>query len=193
MNFLQDRLDKWILRGVCYEASAVISLAAGNDTPALVMGEAGTHYAVIKAPPDRALILFSREISFDGDGVYAYVYRDPTFTPSGTTLTWANDGINNPNDIKSRPSTATIEVNVTPTDLGELSRSAKFIFGNQSNQGKGGILQTIEIPQIIAPNEELLLVFKNIGGNTERVGSHLVWVEVEYIEGLFRSLVEYQD
>lgn len=191
MNFLQDRLDKWILRGVCYEASAVISLAAGNDTPALVMGEAGTHYAVIKAPPDRALILFSREISFNGDGVYAYVYRDPAFT-GGTELNWANDGINNPNDIGMVPSESTIQIGVTPTDLGELSRSTKFVFGNESNQGNGGTLKTIEIPQIIAPNKELLLVFKNIGNSTEKVGSHLVWVETKYIEGLFNSLVDYQ-
>lgn len=192
MQTLQERLDRWLIAGISYEASAVIDLASGNDNPDLEMNESGTHYATVKAPDDRAIVLFSRQISFNTDGVFSYVYRDPTYT-GGTEYTWANNKINNTNDIVMIPSEVVIKVGVTPTDLGELSRSPRFIFGNTSNQGNGGALQTIDAPQIVPPGGELLLVFKNITNGNERIASHIAWAEPEYIEGLLNSQVVYHD
>lgn len=184
---LDLKIDEWERQGVVFEASAILSLVAGaNQSETITPTDAGYSFASFKATT-KPVVLFSRDISFDGSGVFAYVLRDPEHT-GGTDFT----SINNANDIKPKEATVEIKIGILGANIsnvGVISRMPRFVFGNQSNQGNGGILQTIETPQYIAPNDELLLVFKNYStSNAQKVASHLRWAEPDRIPQLWSPI-----
>lgn len=187
MISLLNKIDEWERLGVVFEASAIIDLASGaNVDPSITPTDSGYSFTSFKATTKPA-VLFSREISFDGNGVFAYVLRSSSYT-GGTLIS----EINNANDIKPKQPTVEIKGGILGadiSDIGDQSRMPKYIFGNQSNQGNGGILQTIESPQYMAPGDELLLVFKNNSiSNTQKIASHLRWAEPDRIPQLWSEV-----
>lgn len=180
-------------QGRRFGASATLTLTAGADTDDdITLGNAGYSYSGFKTG-DRPTILISRRIAYDGDGVNAYIYRDPTFvdgTIGGTA--WDDDYFRNSNDINPKTSLVTINIGLTAgsstgnlSALGEETFMPQFIFGNTSNQGNGGLIPLIDDPLIMPPNKQYILISKNRSTSTaETVASHVEWVEVDHIPGI---------
>lgn len=158
------------LMGYMFEASAEFPLAASGVNDSLFIAQA------------RPVILFSREMSYDGEGVNADVYRGAEFT-AGTGST---NEINNPNDFfPDIESTVIIRTGSTITSDGTKSRATRRIFGNASNQSKGDALQSLGRPLYIPPEQITLLRITNRDStSTQTVAPHLTWIEPDRIPGI---------
>ena len=165
---LSELLDIWERQGYVFEASTVTSIAAGASNKTIFV--AGS----------RPVILFDRQLSYDGVGVNAAIFRSPTYT-GGTLVT----EINNANDIIAQANTANIYSGATVTADGIQTRSVRYIFGTTSNQGAGDALRAIQSPQLLLPGAVLNLVLTNRDTNAaQNIASHLRWAEPPTIPGL---------
>lgn len=187
MRNLLDMISDWEIEGKVFEASAILTLSAGvNTSDVITPTDAGYSFTAFKATT-KPVVFFSRQVSYNGDGFYAYAMRGASYT-GGTLVT----EINNANDIDPLEPTVEIVTGIPGaniSDIGVYSRMPKFVFGNASNQGNGGALQTIETPQYIAPGDTLLLVFKNVStSNVQKVASHLRWAEPDRIPFLWSEV-----
>ena len=165
---LSELLDIWERQGYVFEASAQFTLAGGASNKTIFVAGA------------RPVILFDRQLSYDGEGVNAAIFRAPTYT-GGTLVT----EINNANDIIAQTNTGNLYTGATVTVDGIQTRSIKYVFGNATNTGRGDALSVISSPQLILPGAVLNLVLTNRDTNTTQVvASHLRWAEPPTIPGL---------
>lgn len=172
MRTLNEVIEIARFQGVSFEGSADFSGA--NAIPA------GGSIKTIFITGDKPVIFYSRKLSYAGDGINAYLYRDPTYT-GGVALI----DINNPNDINPQESQCTFLSNATVTDDGIVSRATVYVYGNQSVQGRGEVLEVIDSPQLMGPNSTFLFVLENRdGSNVQDVSSIVEWSEVDKIPGL---------
>lgn len=171
-----ELIDIWERAGYVYEISVEYTLlASGKSLNVFVAGS-------------RPCMLFSRQVSYNGVGINAFIYRNPTYT-GGTPLTWGNEGYENPNDIIAHAGLSTIisdpTIAVEPDDYGTLTRSPRYVFGNESVQGRGAPIQLIESPQLVLPGQEILLILENRDiNNAQDLSSHFRWAEPPSIPGL---------
>ena len=162
----EEIIDICKRQGRAFEGSAEFA-STGNDI-----------FKTVFTTGENPVILYSRKISFSEDGVNAYLYRNPTYT-GGTAAE-----VNNPNDINPQDPTASIVVGATVTDDGILSRAPVYVFGNDSNQGNGSVLQVIDNPQHLPPNSDFLLVIESRDAAAQEIASVIEWCEPERIPGL---------
>ena len=164
-------------QGVLFELSVDFTLTAGAFLK-----------SVFKTG-SKPVVFISRKVSFNGDGVNAFVYKNPTYTGGAKVDTY------NPNDINKKIETAEFLSGATVTDDGLQSRANKYVFGSDANQGKGGILQLIDLnePQLILPNSELLFVIENRDAANQKIASHVKWIEPDNIPGLIIQDGEFVD
>lgn len=165
---LAEIIEVCRLQGKVFEASRDISIpASGSAESILVSGSS-------------PIILFSREIGFDGVGINAFVYRDPVYT-GGTPETT----IRNPNDINPQPVKSTLLVGSTITDNGVETRMTRYLFASTSNQSSGMPVQTIATPQLVLPNKPLMFDLVNRDTNSsQQVTAAISWAEPDNIPGL---------
>lgn len=171
-----DMIELLSRAGFGFEISALFTLSAGSDKLEAI-NKANNGYVFFSFKTgSKPAILYGRKISYDDEGVHAYVYRDPVYT-GGTIL----DKIRNSNDVNPEEPEVVIKTGILGANIssiGEESRAPAFVFGNNSNQGNGGFVETIDTPQLILPNKEFLLIFKNRStSNVQHIGSTLRWVE----------------
>ncbi len=165
-------IDIAMRQGKGFEASTIFSIVSG-------IGNATK--TVFKNTGKNLVILHSRRVSYDGDGVILRMYRNPAYT-GGTVL---EDAIRNPNDVNPVDPTVQIisGVGMTVTSKGDETRSPEYIFGNQTGSGGGAPNQTIYSPQFIKPGKSVLLEIESRSG-TQAVSSKVEWVEVNRIPSI---------
>lgn len=165
---LSDLLDIWERQGYVFEASAQFTLASSASNKTIFV--AG----------NRPVIIFDRQLSYDGVGVNAAIYRAPVYT-GGTLFT----EINNANDVNAQSNTVNLYTGATVTSDGIQTRSIRYVFGSTSVQNRGVALSAIQSPQLLLPGAVLNLVLTNRDTNaTQTVASHLRWAEPPSIPGL---------
>lgn len=165
---LEDIVEVCRMQGKVFEASRELSIAASAHAKSILV----SGYTPI--------ILFSREIGFDGVGVNAFVYRDPVYT-GGTPETT----IRNPNDINPQNVKSSLIVGATITDDGVETRMPRYLFASTSNQSAGVPIQTIATPQLVMPGKSLMFDLVNRDTNaTQQVTAAISWAEPDNIPGL---------
>lgn len=165
----EEIIDICKRKGQVFEASREINLQAGAIA-----------YSLFKTG-DKPVILFARDIGYNGVGVDAYAYRDPVLTSNGTL----DDTIRNPSDINPEPSLCSIYVGPAFSSPGEETRSPKKLFSSESNQSSGEPSRTIENAQYILPNKYILLIIENRDSNaSQTISAELRWAEPDRIPGL---------
>lgn len=156
-------------KGQVFEASREILIPAG-----------GISYSLFRNGP-KPVILFARDIGYNGVGVDAFAYRSPTITALGML----QDTIRNPSDINPQEATVKLYAGTTFSNVGEETRSPKYLFSSESNQSSGEPSKTIESAQYVLPNEDILLVIENRDSNASQTTSaELRWAEPDRIPGL---------
>jgi hypothetical protein len=156
-------------QGCVFEASREVSIPAG-----------GTVTSVFKTG-NKPVILFARDIGYDGVGVNAFAYRDPSLSSNGTLETTTR----NPNDINPQADTVEIYTSPTVVSIGTETRSPKYLFASTSNQAAGQSAKTIESPQFILPNKMIVLTITSRDTNSaQKVFAELRWAEVDRIPGI---------
>lgn len=166
---LSEIIELSVRQGQAFEASREISILANSS--ALTLFVTG----------DNPVILYRRNIGYNGVGVNAFAYRSPVITSMGTLETT----VRNSNDIN--PKTAGVEIYAAPTvsSKGIETRAPKYLFASESNQAAGQLATTIETPQLILPNTIILLEIKNRSTNAaQTVTAELLWCEPDRIQGL---------
>lgn len=166
---LEEIIDICERMGQVFEASREVNLSAGAIA-----------YSLFRTG-NKPVILFARDIGYNGVGVDAFAYRDPVLTSDGTL----DDTIRNPSDIS--PQSPQCEIYVTPTFSypGSETRSPKYLFASESNQAAGQASKTIESAQYILPNKDILLVIENRdSNNSQTISAELRWAEPDRIPGL---------
>lgn len=146
--------------GVQHEGSTLLSGVAGgasNDTIFLT----GSLPVVLKG----------RRVSYTGGGVSAFIYENPVYSGGGAVP------YENANAINPVAGLVQIIVGSTVSDDGSLIFAPVHSLGNQSNQGKGAIVSTIESEHILAPNTPYLLRLTNLDSGSQDIASHLTWYE----------------
>jgi hypothetical protein len=161
-------IDIAFRQGFAFEASAEITLAGGDVSE------------VVFTTGSKPVILYSRQVSYEADGINFDVYRDPDFSGGSTT----DIEVLNSNDINPGSPECYFTTGATITDQGVKSRATIYSFGNDSNSGNGGALQVIGTPQILAPNSSILLIAENRDTQQNDFASIVRWVEVDRIPGL---------
>lgn len=156
-------------QGCVFEASREVEITAdATITSVFMTGE-------------KPVILFARDIGYDGVGVNAFAYRDPDLTSNGSLETTTR----NPNDINPQDATAEIYINPTVVSIGTETRSPKYLFASTSNQAAGQASRTIESPQLILPNKLIVLTITNRDDNSaQTVFAELRWAEPDRIPGI---------
>lgn len=155
--------------GTSFEASREVTLSAG-----------ATAYSIFKTA-SKPVIFYARGFGFDGVGINAFIYANPTYSDIGTE----SNRIRNPNGINGTLPTVRLFAEPTITDFGTETRAASYLFGGTSNQSSGETIQTIVSPQYILPNKEILLFFTNRSTNSsQKVTAMIEWCEPERIQGL---------
>lgn len=156
-------------KGQVFEASREVLLPAGAIA-----------YSLFRAG-DKPVILFARDIGYNGVGVDAYAYRDPVLTSDGSL----DNSIRNPNDVNPQFAQSSIYVSPVFSSPGEETRSPKYLFASESNQAAGQASKTIESSQYILPNSDILLVIENRDSNaSQTISAELRWAEPDRIPGL---------
>lgn len=117
--------------------------------------------------------LKGRIINFDGVGVKGEVYTGATYT-GGTPAEYQNAS-----DINPVTGLAQIIVGATVTNDGDLAFAPTYSFGNESNQGKGGIQSTLGGEKLLNPNTAYLLRLTSLDTQTQNISSFLTWYEGE--------------
>lgn len=131
-------------------------------------------------------ILYSRFIRYNGLGINAYSYRDPTVTDYGApelTIRNSMDFYDFPGDHAG----ATVRLYANQTASGGTeTRPFVELFGNDSNQGKGNPGQTLDDPHFIRPNEVIRHVLQSRQQNSteQHVYVKLNWIEPDRIPGV---------
>lgn len=169
---LEEIIDICKRQGFAFEASVDFSGAqeiAGGESS-----------KVIFITGSKPVIFYSRRLSFSGVGVDAYIYRDPIYSGGSVSI-----DINNANDINPQTELSSFISGATVTDDGILTRAPVFIYGNESNQGKGAVLEVIDEPQLMLPNSTYVFVLENRDANAAQdVASIVQWAEPDKIPGL---------
>lgn len=156
-------------QGCAFEASREVSIPAN-----------GTVTSIFKTG-NKPVVLFARDIGYDGVGVNAFAYRDPDLSSNGSLETTTR----NPSDINPQPATVEIYVNPSVVSLGIETRSPKYLFASTSNQAAGQASKTIESAQFILPNKLIVLTITNRGTNAaQKVFAELRWAELDRIPGI---------
>lgn len=169
---LEEIIDICKRQGFAFEASADFSGA--NAIPA------GGSSKIIFTTGSRPVIFYGRRLSFSGVGVNASIYRDSAY--SGGTV---SIDVNNANDINPQAALSSFISGATVTDDGILTRAPVYIYGNESNQGKGESLEAIDDPQIMPPNSTYLFVLENRDlSSAQDIASIVQWAEPDKIPGL---------
>lgn len=166
---LIDIIELSVRQGQAFEASREISIP--SNASALTLFITG----------DNPVILYSRNIGYNGVGVNAFAYRDPVITSMGVLETTTR----NSNDIN--PKTAGVEIYAAPTvsSKGVETRAPKYLFASESNQAAGQLSTTIETPQLILPSTTILLELQNRDTNSaQTITAELLWCEPDRIQGL---------
>lgn len=148
--------------GVQHEGSTLLSnIAAGasNDTIFLT----GSLPVALKG----------RVINFDGVGVKGEIYTGATYT-GGALAEYQNAS-----DINPVTGLTQIIVGATITNDGDLAFAPTYSFGNESNQGKGGIQSTLGSEKLLKPNTAYLLRLTSLDSSTQNISSFLTWYEGE--------------
>lgn len=169
---LEEVVDIAKRQGLAFESSADFSGVneiAANETSKIVF-----------VTGSKPVIFYSRRLSFSGVGVNAFIYRDPVYTGGTVSI-----DINNANDVNPATPLSSFISGATVTDDGVLSRAPVYVYGNESIQGKGAVLEVIDDPQLMLPNSTYLFVLKNRDvNNPQDIASIVQWVEVDRISGL---------
>lgn len=149
-------------QGYGYEASVLdVSIPAGDTLKTIFI------------TGSRPVIFYSRRISYDSEGINAYIYRDPVYTGGTESI-----DVNNANDIVFHDEGSVFLSSANVTDDGVLTRSPVPVHGNTSNQGKGNVLQSIDTPQLMLPNRTFNFVIENRDSQSAQlIGSLVQWVE----------------
>ena len=148
--------------GVQHEGSTLLTAVAGlssNDTIFLT----GALPVALKG----------RIINFDGVGVKGEIYTGATYT-GGTPVEYQNAS-----DINRVAGLAQIIVGATVTNDGDLAFAPTYSFGNESNQGKGGIQSTLGGEKLLKPNTAYLLRLTSLDAQAQNISSFLTWYEGE--------------
>lgn len=160
--------------GVQYAASRFLSMTQGQYV-----------YSIIKTG-DKPVDLKKREFAYTGNGLVAYMFKNPTYT--GGTL----DSIRNMTDINPVPSGIELIAGITiptpttlpthtganaPLEWGEIFAEPTYAIGPQTNQTTGSVNQAYASNRILAPNTEYLLVIYS--RSTQEVSPRLEWYEGE--------------
>lgn len=167
-------IDVWGRAGYVYETSVDLSISSsGNVRTIFIVG-------------DRPVVIFSRQISYNGDGVNLDIYRDPDYS-GGTSLEYynANDVCPQPNIAEPSGNDAQgdkILSGATVSDVGIKTRATVYVYGNESNQGKGAPTQAIGSPQILYPGETICFVITNRDTAAQSVASLVRWASPPSIE-----------
>lgn len=164
----EEIIDICKRQGLAFEASLETSVAANGLLKTVFVTS------------DKPVIFYSRKVSYDGEGLNGYVYRDPVFTGGTETIE-----ITNPNDINPQANESIFLSGATVSNDGVLSRARVPVFANTSVQGKGESLEIIDDPQIIPPNSNTLFVIENRDiNNPQTIASIVQWVEPTRIPGI---------
>ncbi|AUG84885.1 hypothetical protein Athena1_0040 [Vibrio phage Athena1] len=170
---LEEIIDICKRQGLAFEASADFSGANSIS--------AGESSKIIFITGSKPVIFYGRRLSFSGVGVNAYIYRDPVYT-GGTPATIE---VNNANDINPKTELSSFVIGATITDDGVLSRAPVYIYANESRQGKGLALESIDDPQLMPPNSVYLFVLENRDQTSAQDFASIVqFVEPDKIPGL---------
>lgn len=158
---MQGYVEANIKLGVQFEGSTLLTIggSASNDT--------------IFLTGSKPVSLKGRKISYDGNGVTAEVYANPTYT-GGSPAAYQNA-----NNKNSEVGESQIIVGANITDAGTLAFSPIHSLGNSGFFGGGSQVPGIESERILAPNTAYLLRLTNLDTGAQQVASHLSWYEGE--------------
>ncbi|QMP81721.1 hypothetical protein [Vibrio phage XM1] len=169
---LEEIIDICKRQGFAFEASADFSGAqeiAGGESS-----------KVIFITGSKPVIFYSRRLSFSGIGVNAYIYREPVYSGGSASI-----DINNANDINPQTELSSFISGATVSNDGILTRAPVFVYGNESIQGKGAVLEVIDDPQLMLPNSTYVFVLENRDtNNPQDIASIVQWAEPDKIPGL---------
>lgn len=156
----QSWYDSKIKEGHTHEISVDVTLAAG----------ATLNHAFRTGP--NPVVVKSRTLCFDGVGINAFIYRDSTLTVSGPIESY------NVNDLNPFEPASVFYSSPTITNVGEMTRAPRYIFGPASNQSAGAVFQAIESPQLLKPNTDHVFRLVNRDtNNAQKVSSLIEWYE----------------
>lgn len=165
---MDEVIDICKRQGLAFESSVDVSIPSG--------GSLKTVFVTGSKP----VVIHSRRVSYDSDGLNAFIYREPVYTGGSVTIE-----VNNPNDINPQPSQCSFISGATVTNDGIQSRAPVYVYGNTSKQGKGESLELIEDPQIVPPNSEVLFVLGSRDSTgAQQVASIVEWIEPDRIPGI---------
>lgn len=156
-----DEINK--KRGMQWEASRVINLAAG-----------ATSYSIIKTGA-KPVDLKQRAFAFDGVGITATIYKSPTYT-GGTP-----GGVFNFRTNVTTGLLTTLFTEPTVTNNGTKCGADIFAIGPASNQNRGQPLSAYPGNRILEPNTTYLLGITNRDTNA----AQNVAARLEFYEGDF--------
>lgn len=157
---VQDYVEANVKNGVQFEGSTLLSAVAG--------GASNNTVFVTDSLP---VILKGRKIAYSGEGVSAFIYEAPTYG-GGSEVEYQNANAINPVVGLSK-----IIVGSTVTDDGDLIFAPVHSLGNQSRQGKGAVVSSIESEHVLKPNTAYLLRLTSLDSQTQDIASHLSWFE----------------
>ncbi|AHK11662.1 hypothetical protein S141_16 [Shewanella sp. phage 1/41] len=117
--------------------------------------------------------LKGRIINFSGVGVKGEIFTGATYT-GGTEVEYQNAS-----DINPVTGLAKIIVGATITSVGTTAFAPTYSFGNESNQGKGGVQSTLGGEKLLKPNTAYLLRLVSLDTQPQDISSFLSWYEGE--------------
>lgn len=166
---IEEIIDICKRQGLLFEAAREFTLPASSESKSLFV------------TGSKPAILISRQISFDGDGVDCYSYRDPEVSNLGAPETT----IRNPSDINPKNPTVNLYASATIESDGiETRKFVPLMTGTGILQPNGSGIQTIETEHSILPNKQINHVISNRSDSAQQVYASLTWIEPDRIPGL---------
>ena len=157
---VQGYIESNIKLGVQHEGSTLLLGVAGN-----------TSNNTIFLTGDSPVVLKSRNISFTGVGVTAFIYEGSTYT-GGTSAPYEN-----PNAINPVAGLSTIIVGANIDVQGTLIFAPDNLIGPDSAQSKGSIGKDVGQEKILKPNTAYQLRLKSLDSQPQNIASIISWYE----------------
>lgn len=173
-------IDIWERAGYVYESSGEVTLTAAGDLDA---PDEGSYLETVFIAGSRPVVVYARDISYNGVGMNLLVYRDPTYTDGTEKIEYYNPNDINPQDNDPENGGDIIWSDATVSVSGTITRAPRYIFGNESNQGAGQPIRAITTPQYVPPGGVLNFYALNRSTTgTQKFASTLRWASVPNIE-----------
>ena len=156
----QNYIESNIKLGMQHEASRLFTLAGNSDSDSILI------------TGNQPVSLKTRTVSYDGIGIAAYIFREPTYSGESPLILPQN-----PNDINPVTSEMQLYTDAVVTDDGTEVFAPTFLIGPGGQQSKGSTTADLGQEKILRPNTVYLLRLTNLDNSSMLVSAYISWYE----------------